>query len=131
MKSFLTLSSAALVALTLSSCLSAQEPTCTASAYAPIVSATGPRTVAVNQAAVFVLGYALGSDCGAFSNVVAVPNGNVQQIGVLGAYNGCACNATTTVSNTSYQFQATTPGTYYLQFLTANNTFITDTLVVK
>lgn len=131
MKHFLTLSSIALGAISLSSCLAAQEPACNSSAYAPIVSAIGPKTVAVNQAAVFVLGYALGADCGSFGGVTAVPNGNVLQIGVTGLYNGCACNSTTTVSNTSYQFQVSTPGTYYLQFLTANNTFITDTLVVK
>ncbi|RZK23889.1 MAG: hypothetical protein EOO56_03460 [Hymenobacter sp.] len=119
-------------ALSLTSCLSAQEPTCTSTAYAPIVSAIGPKTAAVNQPVAFVLGYALGSDCGAFSSVVAIPStGNVLQIGVMGVYNGCACNSTTTTSQTSYQFQASTPGTYLLQFLTTNNTFITDTVVVK
>jgi hypothetical protein len=131
MKSFFSLSAAALGVLTLTSCLSPQAPTCSYSSYAPIVSAIGPRTVAVNQPAVFALDYVLGADCGTFSSITAVPNGNVQQIGVMGFYNGCACNTTTTVSTTSYQFQATTPGTYYLQFLTANNTFITDTVVVQ
>jgi hypothetical protein len=131
MKSLFVCSFAVLGALSLSSCLTGQEPTCTSSAYAPIVSALGPKTVAVNQAATFVLGYALGSDCGKLGSVVAMPNGNVLQIGVMGAYNGCACNTTTTISQTSYQFQAPTPGTYYLQFLTTNNTFITDTVVVK
>lgn len=131
MKSFFALSFATLAAFSLTGCLTAQEPTCTSTAYTPVVSALGPRTVAVNQAAVFVLGYVLGSTCGTFGSVVAVPNGNTLQIGVMGAYNGCACSTTTTVAQTSYQFQATTPGTYYLQFLTTNNTFITDTLVVK
>ncbi|MGI4736556.1 MAG: hypothetical protein ACRYG7_15375 [Janthinobacterium lividum] len=131
MKSFLTLASAVLGALTLTSCFASQEPTCSYSSYAPIVRVVGPKVVGVNQAAVFVLGYVLGADCGTFSSITAVPNGNVQQIGVMGLYNGCACNQTTTVLQTSYQFQATTPGTYYLQFLATNNTFITDTVVVK
>ena len=131
MKSLFACSCAALAAFGLTSCLNGQEPTCTSSAYAPIVGALGPKTVAVNQAAVFVLSYALGSSCGSFGSVVAVPNGNVLQIGVMGAYNGCSCSATTAISQTSYQFQATAPGTYLLQFLTTNNTFITDTVVVK
>lgn len=131
MKSLLTVAFAALSALSLTGCLTSQEPTCISSAYAPIVSAIGPRTVAVNQAATFVIGYALGSSCGAFGSIVAVPNGNVQQIAIMGSYNGCACSTTSTISQTSYQFQAATPGTYLLQFLTANNTFITDTVVVR
>ena len=131
MKSLFAPSFATLAALSLTGCLNAQEPKCTSTAYAPIVSAIGPRTVAVNQAATFVLGYALGSDCGTFGSVVAVPSGNTLQIGVMGTYNGCACNASTTISQTSYQFQVTQPGTYILQFLTTNNTFITDTVVVK
>jgi hypothetical protein len=131
MKSLLVFSAITLGASALGGCLSTQEPTCNSTSYVPIVSATGPRTVGVNQAAVFAIGYALGSDCGRFSSVMATPNGNTTQVGVMGNYTGCACNTTTTVLQTTYQFQATTAGTYYVQFLTGTNTFITDTVVVK
>jgi hypothetical protein len=131
MKSLVILSVVALGATTLSSCLSTQEPTCNSTSFAPIVSAIGPRTVGVNQLAVFAIGYTLGSSCGTLNNVTAVPNGNTVQVGVAANYNGCACNSTTTVSQTTYQFQATTAGTYRIQFLTANNTFITDTVIVN
>jgi hypothetical protein len=131
MKSLVTLSAIVLGASALSSCLTTQEPTCNSTSYAPIVSAIGPRTVGVNQPAVFAIGYTLGSSCGTLSSVTAVPNGNTVQVGVTGNYTGCACNPTTTVSQTTYQFQAATAGTYRIQFLTGNNTFITDTVVVK
>ena len=131
MKNLVMLTVVALGATFLTSCLTTEEPTCNSTSYVPIVSATGPRTITVNQPAVFAIGYALGSDCGRFSSVVATPNGNTTQVGVMGAYSGCACNTTTTVAQTSYQFQATTAGTYYVQFLTGTNTFITDTVVVK
>jgi hypothetical protein len=131
MKKLVILSIVALGAGFLTSCLSTQEPTCNSTSYAPIVSAIGPRTIGVNQPAVFAIGYTLGSDCGKFGNVAAVPNGNTVQVGVTGIYTGCACNTTTTVAQTTYQFQATTAGTYYVQFLTGNNTFITDTVVVR
>ncbi|RYY16988.1 MAG: hypothetical protein EOO36_10370 [Cytophagaceae bacterium] len=121
----------ALGAGALSGCLTTQEPTCNSTSYVPIVSAIGPRTVGVNQPAVFVLGYTLGSSCGALSSVAAVPNGNVVQVGVSATYSGCACTTTTTVSQTTYQFQTATPGTYRIQFLTGTNTFITDTVVVN
>ncbi len=131
MKRFLVSCLAALTAISLTSCLSTQEPTCTSSGYVPIVSARGPKTVGVNQPAVFTVGYTLGTDCGTFSNVAAVPNGNTVQVGVAAAFNGCACNANTTVSQTSYQFQSATPGTYYFQFVGLNNSYIADTVVVK
>ena len=131
MKKLVILAVVALGAGFLTSCLTTQEPTCTSTSYVPIVSAIGPRTIGVNQPAVFAIGYALGSDCGTFSSVAAVPNGNTVQVGVTGTYTGCACNTTTTVAQTTYQFQATTAGTYYVQFLTANNAFITDTVVVN
>jgi hypothetical protein len=131
MKSLVILSAIVLGASALSSCLTTQEPTCNSTSYAPIVSAIGPRTVGVNQPAVFAIGYTLGSSCGTLSSVTAVPNGNMVQVGVTGNYTGCACNTTTTVSQTTYQFQAATAGTYRIQFLTGNNTFITDTVVVK
>jgi hypothetical protein len=122
---------AALSAISLTSCLASQEPTCSSTGYVPIVSAIGPKTATLAQPAVFVLSYTLGTDCATFADVVAVPNGNMMQVGVTSSVNGCACNVTTTVSRTSYQFQPTKTGTYYLQFLTANNTFITDTVVVN
>jgi hypothetical protein len=133
MKSLIILSLVVVGASALGGCLSTPEPTCNSTSYAPIVSATGPRTVGVNQPAVFTVVYTLGSDCGALSDlmVVPVPNSNTVQVAVMGTYRGCACNTTTTVSQTTYQFQAATAGTYRVQFLTGNNTFITDTVVVN
>lgn len=131
MKKLVMLSLVVLGASALTSCLTTEEPMCNSTSYAPITSAIGPKTVGVNQPAVFTIGYALGSDCGKFNGLSTLPNGNTVQVGVTGIYTGCACNSTTTVSQTTYQFQASTAGTYYVQFLTGNNTFITDTVVVK
>jgi hypothetical protein len=131
MKSLVILSAIALGASALSGCLTTEEPMCTSTGYASIVSAIGPKTIGVNQPAVFAIGYTLGTSCGTLGSVTAVPSGNTVQVGVSANYNGCACNATTTVSQTTYQFQAATAGTYRIQFLTGNNTFITDTVVVN
>jgi hypothetical protein len=131
MKSLVILSAIVLAASTLSSCLTTEEPTCTSTSYASIVTAIGPKTIGVNQPAVFAIGYTLGSSCGTLGSVTAVPNGNIVQVGVSANYSGCACNPNTTVSQTTYQFQSATAGTYQIQFLTGNNTFITDTVVVN
>jgi hypothetical protein len=131
MKSLVSFSLIALGAAALSGCLTTQEPTCNSTGYVPIVGATGPKTVGINQPAVFTISYTLGSSCGTLGEVTAVPNGNVVQVGVAGVYTGCACTTTTTVSQTTYQFQTATTGTYRIQFLSGNNSVITDTVVVK
>jgi hypothetical protein len=131
MKRSLGISLAALTALSLTSCLSGSEPTCNSSGYVPIVKIIGPKTATLAQPAVFTLSYTLGNDCTKLTNVEAVPSGNTTQVGLAATSTGCACNATTNVSQTSYQFQPTKAGTYYIQFLTTNNSFITDTVVVN
>jgi hypothetical protein len=131
MKSLVIFFALSLGAGALSGCLTTQEPTCSSTSYVPIVSAIGPKTVGVNQPAVFAIGYTLGNSCGTLGSVTAVPNGNLVQVGVSAVYTGCSCTPNTTVSQTTYQFQAATAGTYRIQFLTGNNTFITDTVVVN
>jgi chitodextrinase len=131
MKRSLIVCLTALTALSLTSCFSTKEPTCNSNGYVPIVKVIGPKTATLAQPAVFVLSYSLGNDCTTLTNVEAVPSGNTTQVGLAAASNGCACNATTTVSQTSYQFQPTKAGTYYIQFLTTNNAYITDTVVVN
>jgi hypothetical protein len=123
----------ALTTLSLTSCLSTKEPTCNSNGYVPIVNVFGPKTATLSQPAVFTLSYTLGNDCTKLTNVEVVPSasGNITQVNLAASSNGCACNATTTVSQTSYQFQPTKAGTYYIQFLTTNNAFITDTVVVN
>ncbi len=115
----------------LTSCLSVKEPVCQSTGFANITSVSGPRTASVNQPVVFLLRYSLGTDCGTYTSVQSLPNGNTLQVAVGASYNGCACTATTTTAQVPYQFQATVAGTYYLNFLTTNNAFITDTVVVQ
>jgi len=131
MKSLVLLSLTVLGAAALSGCLTTQEPTCNSTGYVPIVSATGPKTVGINQPAVFTIGYTLGSSCGTLGDVTAVANGNIVQVGVAGVFTGCACTPTTTVSQTTYRFQPATAGTYRIQFVSGDNTVITDTVVVN
>jgi hypothetical protein len=131
MKRSLIICLTALTAISLTSCLSTKEPACNSNGYVPITKVIGPKTATLAQPAVFVLSYLLGNDCTKLTNVESVPSGNSIQVNLAAASSGCACNATTTVSQTSYQFQPTKAGTYYVQFLTTNNAYITDTVVVN
>ena len=127
---------AALLAATclLPGCLAVQEPVCQSNMLVPVSAVIGPRTAAVNQQVTYTLSYSLGNSCGAFSNLVtnsASDSARVRQVGINANYSGCSCTTTTTTAQTAYQFQPTKAGTYYLQFLTTDNKFITDTLTVR
>lgn len=119
-------------ALGLTSCLTMTPSECHSTVVAPVLSATGPKTVAVNQPAIFALNYALASSCGKFNSVsdetIAVPN--TRLVGVKVDYEGCNCPQTTIPAQAIYAFQPTQPGTYYLKFAVGTS-FLTDTLVVK
>ncbi|MGI4832882.1 MAG: hypothetical protein ACRYFK_05410 [Janthinobacterium lividum] len=122
--------------LMLPGCLAVDEPVCQSTILVPISTATGPRTATAGQAVTYSLGYSLGNSCGTFGNLITntvtnADNTTTQQVGVNGNYSGCSCNAVATASQASYQFTPPKAGTYYVQFLTTNNAFITDTLVVQ
>lgn len=121
-----------LATLGLTSCLNTVPSECHSTIVAPVLSVTGPKTVAVNQAATFGLSYALESSCGKFNSVsdeaLATPNTRV--VGVKVDYNGCNCPQATIPAQVLYTFVPTKAGTYYLNFA-AGTKFVTDTLVVK
>lgn len=121
----------------MASCRALPEPVCTSQLLVPVVRAVGPRRAALNQPVSYALDVKLGNNCGAFDSIVVSAGDNTtgpftQQIGVRGRYTGCSCQAdTTTVTPATYQFTPAKAGVYYLQFLTRQSRFITDTLVVQ
>lgn len=122
----------ALSTLLLTSCLNASESVCESTVVAPVLSATGPKTGAVNQPATFTLAYQIQSPCGKFSGVdeAKVPTSNTRVLSVKVSYSGCNCPQAAVPSRATYTFQPAQAGTYYLQFASTNG-FFTDTLVVK
>lgn len=121
-----------LAALGLTSCLNTPESVCESTIVEPTLSATGPKTVGVNQPATFALAYQSQSACGKLSSVAdaTTASPNVRVVGIKVAYSGCNCPQTTVPSQATYTFVPTQAGTYYLQFVTTSG-YLTDTLVVK
>ena len=115
--------------LSLTSCLSSGDSVCSTNTIVPAVAVSGPKTVTVNQPAVYTIDYELGA-CGSFINLAEQVLGNSHLVGVNVQYNGCNCPNTVTQEQATYTFKPTQPGTYYLQFA-ANNGNIKDTLVVN
>jgi len=120
----------AATALSFSSCISTQPDTCSATVVTPVTTATGPKTVAVNAPAVYTLGYTPAAGCGTLGSFAQQTSGNTQVVSVNVNYTTCSCAALATPGQTTYTFQPTQVGTYYLKFVTATG-YLTDTLVVK
>ena len=117
--------------LSLSSCLSNKGDTCQATVIAPALGAAGPKTVAVNQPAAFVLRYQIFNGCGKYAGLQEASNGgDTRLVGVGVRYDGCVCTQVVTDAQATYTFQPTQAGTYYLKFATATG-YLIDTLVAK
>ncbi|MGI4759246.1 MAG: hypothetical protein ACRYF0_00970 [Janthinobacterium lividum] len=121
-----------LVALALgaTSCLGVGPDTCNTTLFTPVTSATGPKTVAVNQAAVYTLSYTPAGGCGTLGDLTEQVVGNVRAVTVNVNYAACTCAATADPAQTTYTFRPSQAGTYYLKFV-GNNAYIVDTLVVQ
>ena len=120
--------------LGLTSCLGSGKDNCSATQLEPVQSVSGPKTVAVNQTATFLLTYLPQLTCSRLESVYEATGTatNTLLVGPRVTYTDCNCPANTVVAQATYTFKPTTAGTYYLNFI-ANNTngFITDTLVVQ
>lgn len=124
----------ALSAFSFASCVESQTDKCEFILTTPIVKAVGPKTVAVNQPATYLLDYLPGTGCGVFDALSeqgqSPSNNNTRTINVSVRYSTCTCAQPAAPMQTTYNFVPTQAGTYYLKFV-ANNGYITDTLVAK
>ncbi|QHS59593.1 hypothetical protein [Chitinophaga agri] len=69
--------------------------------------------------------------CGQFNKFIEKNNGNTRTITVEAVYKGCMCTMDMPIRTTSYKFNEKKAGTYYLQFVSGENEFVTDTVVIK
>ena len=118
--------------LGLTSCLSSGKDRCSATALEPVQSVSGPKTIAVNQTANFLITYVPQLTCNRLESVYeaqgSVPN--TLLIGPRVTYTDCNCPTNAVAAQATYAFKPTTAGTYYLNFVAANG-YVTDTIVVQ
>lgn len=75
--------------------------------------------------------FQVNSGCGQFNKFIQKSEGNTRIIKVQAVYKGCICTMDVPVRTTTYTFTEKAAGTYYLKFLSGENQYITDTVVVK
>jgi hypothetical protein len=111
------------------SCLNVGPDTCSTTLLTPVTSVSGPKTIAVNQAATYSLSYLPAQGCGTPANLSEQTAGNTRAISVNVNYASCSCATAATAAQITYTFQPSQAGTYYLKFV-GNSAYIVDTLVV-
>lgn len=79
----------------------------------------------------FDIGFRVTDGCGAFFKIEETTAQNVTTIKVVAKYDGCVCTQVASVLETVYVFKQTTPGTYTLKFKKADDSFITETVVIQ
>ncbi|GAA4493622.1 hypothetical protein GCM10023172_02400 [Hymenobacter ginsengisoli] len=120
----------AFVALSATSCLNVGPDSCNTTLLTPVTSVSGPKTIAVNQTATYSLSYLPAGGCGTLANLTEQNSGNTRAISVNVNYTNCSCPTAAVPGQTTYTFQPTQAGTYYLKFV-GINTYIVDTLVAQ
>ncbi|GAA3912041.1 hypothetical protein GCM10022209_00230 [Chitinophaga oryziterrae] len=75
--------------------------------------------------------FQVNSGCGQFNKFIQKSEGNTRIIKVQAVYKGCMCTMDMPIRTTTYTFTEKTPGTYYLKFLSEENKYIIDTVVIK
>lgn len=75
--------------------------------------------------------FKVGSGCGQFDKFIETKEGNTRTINVQAVYRGLVCTTDRPTRTTTYKLDTKTPGTYYLKFVSGENQFIIDTVVVR
>jgi hypothetical protein len=108
-----------------------EEDVCRAVKNNAVVDVQSPAAGSVNQDIPINITYAILNGCGSFENIDQQINGNTVTIYARTKYEGCICTQDYHESLTVYNFRATQAGTYTLQFLKPDNTWITRTVSVQ
>jgi hypothetical protein len=75
--------------------------------------------------------FQVSSGCGQFNKFIQKSEGNTRIIKVQAVYKGCICTMDMPIRTVTYKFKEKTPGTYYLKFLSEENKYLIDTVVIK
>ncbi len=112
-------------------CNKPNQGECTYVDIAPIATANVPDSGLVNTNIPIPIQYNISNGCGNFLTMEEDVQGNNRNILVRARYEGCVCTMVFMTLDTVYNFNASTPGTYYLNFQQSNNNFLRDSITIQ
>ena len=77
------------------------------------------------------ISFPVNSGCGQFNKFIQKSEGNTRIIKVQAIYKGCMCTMDVPTRTATYSFTEKKTGTYYLKFLSGENQYLIDTVVIK
>ena len=110
---------------------SLKDDDCYYEIYSPVTAVSGPETTSVNTNVQIQVTHAPQRACSEFLEFEKTTNGNTTTSRVVNAGNDCVCDLTVSTQVSIYNFIATTPGTYTLEFFGVSTNLITHTIVVE
>jgi hypothetical protein len=112
-------------------CNKPHEGECTYVEIAPIAMAIVPDTGLANTNIPIPIQYNISNGCGNFLTMEEDAQGNNRNILVRARYQGCVCTMVFMTLDTVYNFNASAPGTYYLNFQQSDNNFLRDSITIQ
>lgn len=89
-----------------------------------------PNVNATSNEYLFDLSFRVKNGCGEFSSIEQNTVGTTTTIKVIAKYEGCICTQDAPLRKTIYNFNQTNPGTYTLKFQKADDSYITQEVVI-
>jgi len=105
--------------------------TCLSYRAGTVTKVDGPNTGSINQEIFLLVSFSCTSDCGDFGYFEQSANGNTTTINVIAKYEGCLCTQNIPTRQTTYKFNATQTGTYYLKFFKTTGNYLIDTITIR
>jgi hypothetical protein len=115
----------------LSGCKKEDDDTCLSFRNDEVLDAQGATTGGINQDIPFTVTYALSNGCGSFAGFEQQTSGNTISVYAKTKYEGCICTQDYRTFQSVYNFRATQAGTYTLQFLKPDSTFLTRIVSIQ
>ncbi len=110
---------------------SLKDDDCYYEIYSPVTAVSGPETSTVNTNTQIQVTHVPQRACSEFLEFESTTNGNTTTSRVVNSGKDCVCELTVSPQISVYNFKATTPGTYNLEFNGISTNIITHTIVVE
>lgn len=128
-KTFLLVSLAMIASCDISS--DDNERVCSYISGVGVSEVRGPNTANVNEEITLDVAFVVQNSCGGFQKFHQTQTGNDIILTVNAIYEGCDCEDTPELIDTTYKFKALSAGVYNLKFKKTNTEFITHTVTVS
>ena len=98
---------------------------------AAVTKIEGPTSGNVNQVLNLTVFFGCFNGCGQFGSFEQTTTGNLTTINVIAKYEGCICTQDAPIRQTVYNFKATEPGVYNINFEQTQGSYLTHTIIIQ